>query len=58
LLAAKDNLLGVWLNGAPATLPDKVYWGSVLASADTHGFFPVDRRQPGRDVRHLRRRDL
>ncbi|WP_420146401.1 family 78 glycoside hydrolase catalytic domain [Sphingobium sp.] len=58
LLAAKDNLLGVWLNGEALTLPDMVYWGSLLpvdgrvragrnslcllATADTTGFFPVD----------------
>ncbi|MEC3909365.1 family 78 glycoside hydrolase catalytic domain [Sphingobium sp. CR2-8] len=58
LIAAKDNLLGVWLNGEPAALPDLVYWGTLLptegqvrpgrnslcllASADTSGFFPVD----------------
>lgn len=58
LVAAKDNLKGVWLNGEPATLPDQIYWGSllaaqgkvkagrnslcILATADTEGFFPVD----------------
>ncbi|EKU74390.1 MULTISPECIES: alpha-L-rhamnosidase [Sphingobium] len=58
LVAAKDNLLGVWLNGEPASLPDLIYWGSLLpargqvrpgrnslcllATADTSGFFPVD----------------
>ncbi|WP_232495653.1 alpha-L-rhamnosidase [Novosphingobium kaempferiae] len=58
LIAAKDNLLGVWINGEAARLPDLVYWGTllpatsrivpgrnsicVLASADTTGFFPVD----------------
>jgi alpha-L-rhamnosidase len=58
LVAAKDNLLGVWLNGEPVTLPELVYWGSLLpaqglvkpgrnclcllATADTSGFFPVD----------------
>ncbi|KQN05133.1 hypothetical protein ASE85_20540 [Sphingobium sp. Leaf26] len=58
LVAAKDNLLGIWVNGEPATLPDLVYWGSLLpaqgkvkpgrnslcllATADTSGFFPVD----------------
>jgi alpha-L-rhamnosidase len=58
LIAAKDNLLGIWLNGEPATMPDLVYWGSLLpaqgtvkpgrnslcllATADTSGFFPVD----------------
>ncbi|WP_311270669.1 family 78 glycoside hydrolase catalytic domain [Sphingobium sp. WCS2017Hpa-17] len=58
LVAAKDNLLGIWVNGEPAILPDLVYWGSLLpaqgmlkpgrnslcllATADTSGFFPVD----------------
>ncbi len=58
LVAAKDNLLGIWLNGEPATLPHAPYWGSLLpvrgqvrpgrnslcllATADTSGFFPVD----------------
>ena len=58
LVAGKDNLLGVWLNGEPASLPAMVYWGSLLpaqgkvrpgrnslcvqVTADTTGFFPVD----------------
>jgi alpha-L-rhamnosidase len=30
LLAAKDDLLGVWIDGEPAVLPAKVYWGTML----------------------------
>ena len=58
LIAAKDNLLGVWFNGEPVMLPELVYWGTLLpangqvkpgrnslcllVTADTSGFFPVD----------------
>ena len=33
LLAAKDDLLGVWIDGKPVSLPDKVFWGSMLRLA-------------------------
>jgi alpha-L-rhamnosidase len=58
LLSAKDNLLGVWINGTALPLPTQVFWGTMLrfpvnltqgsnvicvaASADITGFFPPD----------------
>ncbi|HVI98405.1 MAG TPA: family 78 glycoside hydrolase catalytic domain [Sphingomonas sp.] len=30
LIAGKDELLSAWVNGAPATLPRLVYWGTLL----------------------------
>jgi len=30
LLAAKDDLLGVWIDGHPVPLPAKIYWGTML----------------------------
>jgi alpha-L-rhamnosidase len=30
LVTAKDDLLGVWIDGKPATLPAKIYWGTML----------------------------
>jgi len=30
LVAGKDNLEGVWINGAPAALPELRYWGTML----------------------------
>ncbi|HEX4267515.1 MAG TPA: family 78 glycoside hydrolase catalytic domain [Steroidobacteraceae bacterium] len=56
LLAAKDDLLGVWIDGKAATLPAKSFWGTMLrlplpaaagphviavqAKAETGGFMP------------------
>ena len=56
LLAAKDDLLGVWIDGKPVALPAKVYWGTMLrfslptatgthviavqAKAESGGFMP------------------
>ncbi len=58
LVAGKDRLEGVWVNGQAAELPDVLYWGSLLpvgatlgpgrncicvaVTAETEGFFPVD----------------
>lgn len=58
LVAGKDNLEGVWLNGEAAALPDLLYWGTLLpargtvrpgrnslclsVTADATGFYPVD----------------
>lgn len=58
LLAAKDHLQGVWVNGAALPLPRQIFWGTMLrlplqllpganvicvaATADTSGFFPPD----------------
>lgn len=58
LVAGKDNLHGIWVNGEVAELPDQVYWGTLLrargtlrpghnslcvaVTADTTGFFPAD----------------
>jgi alpha-L-rhamnosidase len=58
LLAAKDTLRGVWVNGAVVPLPENVFWGSMIrlsvkliaganvicvaAAAATSGFFPPD----------------
>ncbi|HEX8754756.1 MAG TPA: family 78 glycoside hydrolase catalytic domain [Steroidobacteraceae bacterium] len=41
LLAAKDDLLGVWIDGEPITVPAKAYWGTMLrlplpSAAGTH----------------------
>ena len=41
LLAAKDDLLGVWIDGAAIPLPARTYWGTMLriaipAAAGTH----------------------
>jgi alpha-L-rhamnosidase len=33
LLAAKDDLLGVWIDGTAAPLPAKTYWGTMLRFA-------------------------
>ncbi|MDE2051336.1 MAG: family 78 glycoside hydrolase catalytic domain, partial [Gammaproteobacteria bacterium] len=30
LLAAKDDLLGVWIDGEPLALPAKVFWGTMV----------------------------
>ena len=30
LLAAKDDLLGVWIDGNAVTLPAKIFWGTML----------------------------
>ena len=30
LVTAKDDLLGVWIDGNAATLPAKIYWGTML----------------------------
>ena len=32
LLAAKDDLLGVWIDGQPPPLPAKIFWGTMRAS--------------------------
>ena len=56
LLAAKDDLLGVWIDGEAVPLPAKTYWGTMLriplpsaagahviavqAKADSGGFMP------------------
>ncbi len=56
LVAAKDDLLGVWIDGKAATLPAKIFWGTMLrlplpaaagrhviavqAKADIGGFMP------------------
>lgn len=58
LVVGKDNLEGVWLNGEPATLPDRMYSGTmqpvggivrpgrnslcILVTAAATGFYPVD----------------
>jgi len=58
LLCAKDDLLGVWVNGMPVALPGKSYWGTMLrlplalgagtqvicvaAQAQTSGFLQPD----------------
>ena len=58
LVAGKDGLDGVWINGQVAKLPDLLYWGTLLpacgtlksgrnslciaVTAETEGFFPVD----------------
>lgn len=58
LVAGKDNLIGAWVNGEPAGLPDVFYWGTMTAlraalrpgenclcieaTADTTGFWPPD----------------
>lgn len=57
LLAAKDDLLGVWIDGNPVPLPAKIYWGTMLrlplpteegahivavqARAESGGFMPA-----------------
>ncbi|HEX5787428.1 MAG TPA: family 78 glycoside hydrolase catalytic domain [Woeseiaceae bacterium] len=58
LVAGKDQLAGVWLNGEAAAAPRLLYWGTMLpfradvrpgrnilgvaVLAETAGFFPVD----------------
>jgi alpha-L-rhamnosidase len=58
LVAGKDKLLGVWVNGAPVSPSSPIYWGTLLrfdgavhsgrnslcvaVAAETEGFFPVD----------------
>jgi alpha-L-rhamnosidase len=58
LVAGKDNLVGVWVNGDPAELSDIYYWGTltaaratlrpgenslcIAATANTKGFWPPD----------------
>lgn len=58
LVAGKDDLVGVWLNGEAAPLPVPAYWGTlrhikgqvapganslcVAVRAETEGFFPPD----------------
>ncbi|MDB6082365.1 MAG: alpha-L-rhamnosidase [Gammaproteobacteria bacterium] len=57
-VAAKDDLLGVWVNGGPVPVRAKPFWGTMLrlplellagtnvicvsASADVSGFFPPE----------------
>ena len=35
LVAGKDNLEGVWVNGEAATLPGLLYWGTMLPATGT-----------------------